>query len=168
MGKTRVAPIKPQTIPRLELSGAVLLARLMVSLQSEMKLAEVAVHAWTDSTVALAWIRSHPSKWKPFVAHRVAEIQNLLPGSTWRHVGTLDNPADLATIGISAEELSTSSLWWNGPPWLSKASCYWPETTPKTLCVEAPERTIIAVAQVSATPEESPLLTRFSSLSKLT
>lgn len=65
MGKTRVAPIKPQTIPRLELSGAVLLARLMASLQSAFNLAEVAVHTWTDSTMALGWIRSHSSKWKP-------------------------------------------------------------------------------------------------------
>ncbi|XP_076660868.1 uncharacterized protein LOC143364357 [Halictus rubicundus] len=168
MGKTRVAPIKPQTIPRLELCGAVLLARLLSSLRSALNFDEVTTHAWSDSTVTLAWIRTHPSKWKTFVAHRVAEIQNLLPGVTWRHVGTLDNPADLATRGISAEELRASPLWWHGPSWLTAAPGEWPATTTLSPCEVAPEQRSVAVAQVVVAPEENSLVLRFSSLSRLT
>ncbi|XP_073961934.1 uncharacterized protein [Choristoneura fumiferana] len=62
--KTRVAPIKQVSIPRLELCGAVMLTRLLVEVSQVMNIAKDNIHAWTDSTVVLAWLNNHPSNGK--------------------------------------------------------------------------------------------------------
>ena len=76
-------------------------------------------YAWVDSQVTLAWIKAHASRWTPFVANRVSKIQSILPPDAWRYVKTHENPADLATRGITPGELESNSLWWEGPDWLS-------------------------------------------------
>ena len=76
--------------------------------------------------MVLTWIKSHPSKWKPFVAHRVASIQNSLIQIDWRYVPTKCNPADIATRGITAPEFEAFSLWWQGPTWLVQSNESWP------------------------------------------
>ena len=118
--KTRVSPISGQTIPRLELLSALLLARLVTSvhqsLESELSLA--APHCFTDSTVALHWIRGFEKDWKPFVQNRVSEIRKLTPTDCWRHCAGQDNPADIPSRGLGPLELSVSVLWRSGPDWL--------------------------------------------------
>ena len=119
--KTRVAPLKSQTIPRLELLSAVLLARLMSSITQAIE-GEVTLSTpccFTDSIVSLFWIRGVEKSWKPFVQNRVSEIRKLLNPDCWMHCAGRDNPADLPSRGLTPKELTTSKLWMNGPDWLS-------------------------------------------------
>ena len=85
---------------------------------STLGISKANVTGWSDSTIVLCWLRSHPGKFKPFVANRVASATRVLPPSAWLHVPTKDNPADCASRGMGAWELREHGLWWSGPPWL--------------------------------------------------
>jgi len=128
--KTRIAPVKQLTIPRLELCGAVILARLATQVRSIPIFTDCPLQCWTDATIVLAWLRGQPNDWKTFVANRVAEVQTSLPKVSWRHVPGADNPADLASRGVSASELASSHTWWHGPSWLSFGPSSWPSVDP--------------------------------------
>jgi len=118
--KSRVAPIKPTSIPRLELCSAVLLAHLIGSVQEGLRIPISGVQAWSDSKVALYWIHGDVSRWKTFVANRVTEIVELLPAKHWHHVRGADNPADLISRGATLHQLKVSDIWWSGPKWLQE------------------------------------------------
>ena len=121
VAKSRVAPVHNKTIPRLELLAALLLARLMNSvtgaLQPELKLADP--RCYTDSQVALCWIKHEDREWKQFVQNRVTAIRRLVPSEHWNHCSGISNPADIPSRGASMTELSSSSLWLDGPQWLT-------------------------------------------------
>ncbi|GFX34724.1 integrase catalytic domain-containing protein [Trichonephila clavipes] len=117
--KSRVAPIKSLTIPRLELCAAVLLAKLMKRVVAALQLETAELYLWSDSMIVLAWLRKEPMDLKTFVQNRVAKIQELYPNQLWRHVPSDQNPADLVSRGVDPDKPLQQNLWFNGPTFLS-------------------------------------------------
>ena len=76
---------------------------------------------YTDSKVALYWIKGESQEWRQFVQNRVNEIQTLVPAQHWKHCLGHDNPADLPSRGISLPDLLKESVWFSGPSWLSSS-----------------------------------------------
>lgn len=157
--KTRVAPLKHQTTPRLELCGAVLLARLITQVRSALAFSHWPVHCWTDATIVLAWLRGQSSQWRTFVASRVAELHSSLPDVPWRHVPGKENPADLASRGVSACDIGGSDLWWYGPTWLRLPPSEWPTHEPD-LADDAPLELKSPVHHASIAQEDAEVLFR--------
>ena len=120
VSKTRVSPLKVQTIPCLELLSALLLARLITNVIESLtpRYELLAPVCFTTSQVALCWIKGVNKDWKPFLQIRVKEIRQLVPAEFWNHCPGKDNPADLPSRGLTPIELSFSKLWRNGPEWL--------------------------------------------------
>ncbi len=57
------------------------------------------VYCWTDSAIALCWIKGSPSNLNIYVANRVAAIHKMTSPQQWKHVRSKHNPADLASRG---------------------------------------------------------------------
>ena len=117
--KSRVAPLKEETIPRLELLGNLLLARLISSVKNAYHLPFHKTFLWTDSKVTLAWIRSN-REYKTFVQNRLNEIRKITNPSDWFYCTTKENPADVITRSELSDPLN--SLWWGGPTFLQNAN----------------------------------------------
>ncbi|GFX60760.1 integrase catalytic domain-containing protein [Trichonephila clavipes] len=98
--KSRVAPIRVISIPRLELCACVLLAQLVKKIHSTLRLNISYIVLHTDSTIALAWLNTPANRLKTFVANRVAKVQELTEGFQWNHVSSVLNPSDLVSRGL--------------------------------------------------------------------
>ncbi|UYV60693.1 hypothetical protein LAZ67_1001943 [Cordylochernes scorpioides] len=125
--RTRVAPLKKLTIPRLELLACLIGARLAANVIQDLEFEEIPRFYWTDSTNALCWIQREDN-WAAFVMNRVKEIHNLSSPESWRHIPGRLNPADLPSRGCSAESLK-ETRWWEGPAWLKVSQEEWPKST---------------------------------------
>ncbi|UYV73480.1 hypothetical protein LAZ67_10003636, partial [Cordylochernes scorpioides] len=125
--RTRVAPLKKLTIPRLELLACLIGARLAANVIQDLEFEEIPRFYWTDSTNALCWIQREDN-WAAFVMNRVKEIHNLSSPESWRHIPGRLNPADPPSRGCSAESLK-ETRWWEGPAWLKVSQEEWPKST---------------------------------------
>ena len=124
MGKSRLAPIKPVTIPRMELSAAVVATKLDKISCQEISFPINQSFFWTDSTCVLRYIENRDKRFQTFVANRIAAIHNATSPSQWKYVNTELNPADDASRGVSANSLQR---WIQGPEFLCQSNETWPK-----------------------------------------
>ncbi|XP_070144891.1 uncharacterized protein [Drosophila kikkawai] len=124
--KTKCAPMRTMSIPRLELQAAVLGTRLINTIKEEHSVDISETVLWTDSKTVLRWIGSTHRRYKQFVGNRVAEILESSEVSQWRWVPTADNAADDATRSQNKADLSPESRWLSGPAFLRQPASGWP------------------------------------------
>ncbi|XP_070138965.1 uncharacterized protein [Drosophila bipectinata] len=127
--KTKYAPMRTMSIPRLELQAAVLGTRLMDTVKQEHGVAISNCALWTDSKTVLHWISNTHRRYKQFVGNRVAEILESTEASQWRSLPSAENVADDETRLRKAVDLSIGSRWLNGPPFLRGPEESWPRSS---------------------------------------
>ncbi|XP_058839323.1 uncharacterized protein LOC131694831 [Topomyia yanbarensis] len=126
--KTKVAPLKTQSIPKLELMAASLGTRMLNTVKGHHSFPIARQFMWTDSTVSLAWIKSKDHRrYQQFVAVRVGEILMSTEPGDWKHVSSKLNLADLATKWKLGPQLSMSNPWFQAQDILQKVRDQWPE-----------------------------------------
>ncbi|XP_058816165.1 uncharacterized protein LOC131679452 [Topomyia yanbarensis] len=133
--KTRVAPLKLTSIPRLELQAAVIGARLARTVIETLGMRLTKKVYWSDSRDVLCWINSHRRR-DQFVGFRVAEILETTEAREWRYVPSRLNVADDATKWNTLPDLSVESRWFNGSNFLWSAEDKWPQLTIQTTATD--------------------------------
>ncbi|XP_036346995.1 uncharacterized protein LOC118756332 isoform X1 [Rhagoletis pomonella] len=166
-GKTRCAPQKLLSVPRLELQAGVLGVRLAKVISQGHTIQPEEVTFWTDSQTLLQWVNSRERKFKPYVGHRIIEILSSSNPSQWRWVPTDKNTTDIATRPKWPPKAEKYSSWLRGPDFLRDPVEHWPPTLCSPMPVQLEEEVhpcLVAHAEV-----KDPLLqfNRFSSFLKL-
>ena len=118
MAKSRDTPSKPITIPRLELTAALLSVKVSSFLRKELQYCEITEVFWTDSEVVRGYVSNDARRFHTFVANQVQCIREYTKPHQWRRVDTKENPADEASRGLSAQELMSNFRWWSRPDFL--------------------------------------------------
>ncbi|XP_053662228.1 uncharacterized protein LOC128711380, partial [Anopheles marshallii] len=124
--KTRVAPLKLLSIPRLELQAAVIGARFADHIAKAHRLRIDKRVFWTDSRNVVSWIKSDHRRYSPFVAFRVSELSEITDANEWRWLSTKVNVADDGTKWQGHPDLTSSSRWFRGPEFLWEVEENWP------------------------------------------
>ncbi|XP_076835210.1 uncharacterized protein LOC143481160 [Brachyhypopomus gauderio] len=124
--KSRVTPLKPVTVPRLELTAATIAVKMDKLMKRELRMDLKESVLWTDSTTVLRYIHNDGTRFKTFVANRVSVIRENTRPAQWRYVKTSSNPADHASRGMRAEHFMKCQSWMEGPDFLAKDESHWP------------------------------------------
>ncbi|KAK9685261.1 Pao retrotransposon peptidase [Popillia japonica] len=163
--KSKVAPVKSQTMPRLELCGALTLSRLLEKVLQAINIEFDHCYCWTDSTIVLGWLKQLPNQCKTFIGNRVSEIQNVTSKSDWRHVPSKHNAADILSLGMYPNDLQECHMWWHGPTFLLEEPSRWPNTQfdiPGLPEMKEPTRALLSFEKSEKFPFD-----RFPTLTKL-
>ena len=143
--KTKVAPLKAVTIPRLELMAATLGVQLGQTVSKALNFSMNSFNFWTDSMNVLWWIRGCSRSFKAFVANRVGKIQSCTNPEQWRHVKSNENPVDLLSRGCGVSFLSSNRMWWQNPKFTQLNNAEWPSTAINKLKFETEKKRQISL-----------------------
>lgn len=152
MAKARVSPTKVTTVPRLELSAAVVAVRTSDMLREELELEDAQEFFWTDSNVVLGYINNDAKRFHIYVANRIQRIKESTKPTQWKYVTSEDNPADHASRGLKAKELIASN-WFSGPDFLWQEELPSGEVKVRELDAKDPEVRRVIVHQTSTTTD---------------
>ncbi|XP_048042569.1 uncharacterized protein LOC125266160 [Megalobrama amblycephala] len=172
LGKSRVAPLKQITIPRLELAAAVLAVKIDKMLKKELQLDLAKSVFWTDSQTVLKYIANDAKRFHTFdKTNRVSVIRDATDVVQWRHIGTKLNPADDASRGMSIEHFLKANRWIQGPDFLLDVPEKWPHSYIDRGLKDDPEvkKDTVVVAAISKCSDSAThqLLNSFSDWRKL-
>ena len=143
------------TIPRLELTAAVVSVRESQWLGNELDYQDVTEFFWTDSKVVMGYINNVTRRFHIFVANRVQQIHEHTRAKQWQYIDTHSNPADAASRGLTAKQLLDDNYrWFSGPRFLWNPGAYQAEieNTPEPLDPNDPE---VRVSTLATQSEES-------------
>ena len=125
--KSHLVLSKLTTILRLELSVCVLLSEhiksVILALSKQISITNV--YCWSDSLIALWWIKENHKTWKLWIQNRVKKILENINIEQWNYVTSENNPPDVATRRTSPGSLVKNLLWWNGPSFLEGGEDSW-------------------------------------------
>ena len=142
MAKSRVAPVKQVSLPRLELLAAYITAKLLDYVIQALRVVVDAVYGWSDRQITLTWMRRPSAHWESFATNRVQDIHLRVAPRQWRFCPGSQNPAEPVTRGFPASKHRDCKLWWKNLHWLQQPRCHWlvgqvPKTVPEECLVEA-------------------------------
>ena len=162
IGKSRVSPLKPVTIPRLELTAATVAAKVANLVKRELSIKNITEFYWTDSQIVLGYIYNEARRFRVFVANRVQQIRDYTDKNQWKYIETKRNPSDAASRGITVDDKEKVQAWFDGPGFLWKKDDEWRTREPSTMVLDNdPEVQSTAYLNVTTLHAEENLLDRF-------
>ncbi|XP_049885591.1 uncharacterized protein LOC126380309 isoform X1 [Pectinophora gossypiella] len=169
--KSRLAPLNSKlTIPKLELNGALMLAKLVTKIG--LLFSNVTTfNLFCDSQIVLSWLKSNSIKLPAYIGNRVHEINRLTQSASWHYTPSLLNPADVLSRGCIPQDLAKNTLWWHGPDYLCNTNDYnfylSSIEAPLSIHPGSSEDTEINLAVIQDNKELLPFFTKLSSLHKM-
>ena len=139
MGKARVTPIKTITIPRLELTAAVVSVKVSEVVKRELEYNITKELFWTDSQIILGYIGNDTRRFHTYVANRVEQIRSQTSKEQWRYIDTNSNPAEDGSRGLTTKQLLKNPRWIAGPEFLWQCEEDWNQQRVMDISPEDPE-----------------------------